>query len=209
MLKEQERLDDLIKENLKIIQNDEVFSFSTDALLLAHFTKVRKNDSILDLCAGNGVIALLLSAKSHQKIESIEIQEQLADMAQRSFKYNRLEERLSMHNMDLKDVYQTFKPSQFTLITCNPPYFKRNQLHQHQKEAHKIARHEIMCSLEDCMFAARHLLKQGGRLVMVHRAERLMDVLTEMRQANIEPKRIVFIYTCLNIIRIPLSLIHI
>ena len=95
MLKEQERLDDLIKENLKIIQNDEVFSFSTDALLLAHFTKVRKNDSILDLCAGNGVIALLLSAKSHQKIESIEIQEQLADMAQRSFKYNRLEERLS------------------------------------------------------------------------------------------------------------------
>lgn len=160
MLKEQERLDDLIKENLKIIQNDEVFSFSTDALLLAHFTKVRKNDSILDLCAGNGVIALLLSAKSHQKIESIEIQEQLADMAQRSFKYNRLEERLSMHNMDLKDVYQTFKPSQFTLITCNPPYFKRNQLHQHQKEAHKIARHEIMCSLEDCMFARRHLLKQ-------------------------------------------------
>lgn len=195
MLKEQERLDDLIKENLKIIQNDEVFSFSTDALLLAHFTKVRKNDSILDLCAGNGVIALLLSAKSHQKIESIEIQEQLADMAQRSFKYNRLEERLSMHNMDLKDVYQTFKPSQFTLITCNPPYFKRNQLHQHQKEAHKIARHEIMCNLEDCMFAARHLLKQGGRLVMVHRAERLMDVLTEMRQANIEPKRIVFIYS--------------
>ena len=103
MLKEQERLDDLIKENLKIIQNDEVFSFSTDALLLAHFTKVRKNDSILDLCAGNGVIALLLAAKSHQKIESIEIQEQLADMAQRSFKYNQLEERLSMHNMDLKD----------------------------------------------------------------------------------------------------------
>ncbi|MEJ7142212.1 SAM-dependent methyltransferase, partial [Staphylococcus capitis] len=78
---------------------------------------------------------------------------------------------------------------------CNPPYFKQNQLHQHQKEAHKIARHEIMCSLEDCMFAARHLLKQGGRLVMVHRAERLMDVLTEMRQANIEPKRIVFIYS--------------
>lgn len=80
------------------------------------------------------VLLLYYYLQKSSKIESIEIQEQLAEMAQRSFKYNRLEERLSMHNMDLKDVYQTFKPSQFTLITCNPPYFKRNQLHQHQKK---------------------------------------------------------------------------
>ena len=143
---------------------------------------------------GNGVIALLLSAKGSQTIESIEIQEQLADMARRSFEYNDLTNRLLIHHMDLKDVYQNFKPSQYTLVTCNPPYFKSNQRHQHQK-AHKIARHEIMCTLEDCMLAARHLLKQGGRLMMVHRAERLMDVLTEMRKASIEPKRVVFIYS--------------
>lgn len=195
MLKANERIDDLFKENLKIIQNDDVFSFSTDALLLGHFTEVRKNDKILDLCAGNGVIALLLSAKGSQTIESIEIQEQLADMDRRSFEYNDLTNRLLIHHMDLKDVYQNFKPSQYTLVTCNPPYFKSNQRHQHQKEAHKIARHEIMCTLEDCMLAARHLLKQGGRLMMVHRAERLMDVLTEMRKASIEPKRVVFIYS--------------
>ena len=133
MLKANERIDDLFKENLKIIQNDDVFSFSTDALLLGHFTEVRKNDKILDLCAGNGVIALLLSAKGSQTIESIEIQEQLADMARRSFEYNDLTNRLLMHHMDLKDVYQNFKPSQYTLVTCNPPYFKSNQRHQHQK----------------------------------------------------------------------------
>ncbi|UDI79144.1 tRNA1(Val) (adenine(37)-N6)-methyltransferase [Staphylococcus taiwanensis] len=195
MLKNHERYDYLIKENLQIIQNDDVFSFSTDALLLAHFTKVRKNDKVLDLCAGNGVIALLLSAKGSQQIESIEIQEQLVGMAERSFKYNHLNERLYMHHMDLKEVTKRFKPSQYTLVTCNPPYFKNNQLHQHQKEAHKIARHEVKCTLEDCMLAARHLLKQGGRLMMVHRADRLMDVLTEMRKANIEPKRVVFIYS--------------
>ena len=160
---------------------------------------MRKNDKILDLCAGNGVIALLLSAKGSQTIESIEIQEQLADMARRSFEYNDLTNRLLIHHMDLKDVYQNFKPSQYTLVTCNPPYFKSNQRHQHQKEAHKIARHEIMCTLEDCMLAARHLLKQGGRLMMVHRAERLMDVLTEMRKASIEPKRVVlFIVKLIN-----------
>ena len=199
MLKANERIDDLFKENLKIIQNDDVFSFSTDALLLGHFTEVRKNDKILDLCAGNGVIALLLSAKGSQTIESIEIQEQLADMARRSFEYNDLTNRLLIHHMDLKDVYQNFKPSQYTLVTCNPPYFKSNQRHQHQKEAHKIARHEIMCTLEDCMLAARHLLKQGGRLMMVHRAERLMDVLTEMRKASIEPKRVfLFIVKLIN-----------
>ena len=120
-------------------------------------------------------------------------------MARRSFEYNDLTNRLLIHHMDLKDVYQNFKPSQYTLVTCNPPYFKSNQRHQHQKEAHKIARHEIMCTLEDCMLAARHLLKQGGRLMMVHRAERLMDVLTEMRKASIEPKRVVlFIVKLIN-----------
>ncbi|ARB78621.1 MULTISPECIES: tRNA1(Val) (adenine(37)-N6)-methyltransferase [Staphylococcus] len=195
MLKAHERIDCLIKENLKVIQNDDVFSFSTDALLLGYFTEVRKKDTIMDLCSGNGVIPLLLSAKGTQQIDAMEIQIQLVDMARRSFKYNHLENRLTLFHMDLKETTQYFKPSQYSLVTCNPPYFKINQQHQHQKEAHKIARHEIMCTLSDCMKAAQHLLKQGGRLMMVHRAERLMDVLTEMRQVNIEPKRLHLIYS--------------
>ncbi|MCG7340218.1 tRNA1(Val) (adenine(37)-N6)-methyltransferase [Staphylococcus sp. ACRSN] len=195
MLKDGERLDCLIKENLKIIQNDDVFSFSTDALLLAHFTKVKKNDQILDICTGNGVIPLLLSGKGKQHIEGVEIQEQLVDMARRSLILNQLDKRITMHHMDLKCAHKTFKPAQYSLVTCNPPYFKVNQQHQHQKDAHKIARHEIMCTLEDCCYAARHLLKQGGRLMMVHRADRLMDVLSQMRAFQIEPKKLYFVYS--------------
>ena len=105
MLKDNERIDYLIKEGYEIIQNDDVFSFSTDALLLGYLTEVRKNDRIMDLCSGNGVIPLLLAAKCNQDIEGIEIQSQLVDMARRSFERNDLEERLTMHLMDLNNVY--------------------------------------------------------------------------------------------------------
>src|SRR5699024_6668377 len=149
----------------------------------------------LDLCSGNGVIPLLLSDKGQQVIDGIEIQEQLVNMAKRSIVHNHLESRIRMYHMDLKEAHKYFKPSQYSLVTCNPPYFKSNQEHQHQKDAHKIARHEIMCTLEDCCFAAMHLLKQGGRFVMVHRAERLMDVLSYMRAYQIEPKKLYFIYS--------------
>ena len=117
MLKDNERLDLLIKEDLKIIQNDDVFSFSTDALLLGDFTEIRKKDKIIDICSGNGVIPLILSHKGSQTIEGIEIQQQLVDMAQRSFKYNQLDDRLLMHHMDVKNVYHYFKPSQYTVVT--------------------------------------------------------------------------------------------
>lgn len=192
MLKPNERIDYLFKEKLEIIQNDDVFSFSTDALLLAHFTKVRKRDKVMDLCAGNGVIPLVLSHKCHQMIEGVEIQSQLVDMANRSVARNDLSERIHMHHMDIKDLVKHFKPATYDLITCNPPYFKVNQ---HQKEAHKIARHEVMCTLEDVLSVTRHLLKQGGRIVMVHRADRLMDVLTLMRQYQLEPKVLHLIYS--------------
>jgi len=195
MLLEHERLDYLIKENLRIIQNDEVFSFSTDALLLGHFTKIKKQDVIMDLCSGNGVIPLLLSHKGNNTIDAIEIQEQLVDMAKRSITYNQLDDKICMYHMDLKEAHKQFKPSQYNVVTCNPPYFKANQQHQHQKNAHKIARHEIMCTLDDCCVAARHLLKQGGRFMVVHRAERLMDVLSSMRAHQIEPKKLHFVYS--------------
>ncbi|PAI77029.1 hypothetical protein APW76_03000 [Staphylococcus aureus] len=139
MLKENERFDQLIKEDFSIIQNDDVFSFSTDALLLGHFTKPRTKDIVLDLCSGNGVIPLLLFAKHPRHIEGVEIQKTLVDMARRTFQFNDVDEYLTMHHMDLKNVTKVFKPSQYTLVTCNPPYFKENQQHQHQKEAHKIA----------------------------------------------------------------------
>ncbi|MDT0945781.1 tRNA1(Val) (adenine(37)-N6)-methyltransferase [Staphylococcus pseudintermedius] len=195
MLQPGERLDYLIREDLRIIQNDAVFSFSTDALLLGHFTEVRKRDRILDMCAGNGVIPLLLSDKGNNVITGVEIQPQLVNMAVRSVQYNHLEDRITMVEMDINALIQAYSPAQFDLITCNPPYFKANQTNQHQLEAHKIARHEIYCTLDDCLRVSNHLLKEGGRVVMVHRAERMLDLFGSMRHYRIEPKRLHMIFS--------------
>ncbi|TOZ49007.1 tRNA1(Val) (adenine(37)-N6)-methyltransferase [Staphylococcus pseudintermedius] len=195
MLQPGERLDYLIREDLRIIQNDAVFSFSTDALLLGHFTEVRKRDRILDMCAGNGVIPLLLSGKGNNVITGVEIQPQLVNMAVRSVQYNHLEDRITMVEMDINALIQAYSPAQFDLITCNPPYFKANQTNQHQLEAHKIARHEIYCTLDDCLRVSNHLLKEGGRVVMVHRAERMLDLFESMRHYRIEPKRLHMIFS--------------
>ncbi|HEC2170468.1 TPA: tRNA1(Val) (adenine(37)-N6)-methyltransferase [Staphylococcus delphini] len=195
MLQPGERLDYLIREDLRIIQNDAVFSFSTDALLLGHFTEVRKRDRILDMCAGNGVIPLLLSDKGNNVVTGVEIQPQLVNMAERSILYNHLEDRITMVEMDINALVQAYAPAQFDLITCNPPYFKANQTNQHQLEAHKIARHEIFCTLNDCLRVSNHLLKEGGRIVMVHRAERMLDLFESMRHYRIEPKRLHMIYS--------------
>ncbi|HAR6048628.1 TPA: tRNA1(Val) (adenine(37)-N6)-methyltransferase [Staphylococcus pseudintermedius] len=195
MLQPGERLDYLIREDLRIIQNDAVFSFSTDALLLGHFTEVRKRDRILDMCAGNGVIPLLLSDKGNNVITGVEIQPQLVNMAVRSVQYNHLEDRITMVEMDINALIQAYSPAQFELITCNPPYFKANQTNQHQLEAHKIARHEIYCTLDDCLRVSNHLLKEGGRVVMVHRAERMLDLFESMRHYRIEPKRLHMIFS--------------
>ncbi|MGK9045591.1 tRNA1(Val) (adenine(37)-N6)-methyltransferase [Mammaliicoccus vitulinus] len=198
MLNPGERLDQLLREKYEIIQNDDVFSFSTDALLLGEFAKVRNKDKIMDLCTGNGIIPLLLAYKSQSNIKGIEIQEALVEMAHRTIRHNHLDDRISIELMDLKNVSNVYKPSTFDVVTVNPPYFKENQQMQHQKEAHKIARHEILCTLEDVVKASKHLLKQGGKLVMVHRAERLMDVLSAFRQYNIEPKRLKMVYSTPN-----------
>lgn len=195
MLQPGERLDYLIREDLRIIQNDAVFSFSTDALLLGHFTEVRKRDRILDMCAGNGVIPLLLSDKGNNVITGVEIQPQLVNMAVRSVQYNHLEDRITMVEMDINALIQAYSPAQFDLITCNPPYFKANQTNQHQLEAHKIARHEIYCTLDDCLRVSNHLLKEGGRVVIVHRAERMLDLFESMRHYRIEPKRLHMIFS--------------
>ncbi|MCU7558411.1 tRNA1(Val) (adenine(37)-N6)-methyltransferase [Macrococcus capreoli] len=198
MLLHNERLDQLIKENLSIIQNDEVFSFSTDALLLAHFTPLKKRDKVMDICSGNGIIPLLLSDRTDMPIEAIEIQSKLVDMARRSIRYNKLESQVYVHEMDIKGVQQQFIPSQFDIVTCNPPYFRANQDYQHLKEAHRIARTEVLCTFMDCVQAAKHLLKQGGKFVVVQRADRLVDVVTDMRNGGIEPKVIYPIYSSPN-----------
>lgn len=195
-LKGDERIDYLLAEELRIIQSPTVFSFSLDAVLLARFASVPKTrGSIVDLCSGNGVVPLLMSARTNVSITGVEIQERLHDMAVRSVNYNELGKQITMVHDDLKNAPERLGKEKHTLVTCNPPYFVTpSQKEVNLNEHLAIARHEIMCTLEDCILSASQLLKQGGKTAFVHRPGRLLDIVTLMRKHRIEPKRIRFVY---------------
>lgn len=195
MLHSDERIDQLFADDIKIIQSKKVFSFSIDAVLLANFPKLPKKGSIIDLCAGNGAVGLFASRKTQASIIQIEIQRRLADMGKRSILLNHLENQLTMIELDLKKATSVIKPDSVDLILCNPPYFK--ELPKSQKNPNTylaIARHEISTSLEEVIHVSAKLLKTNGRLAMVHRPDRFLDILHAMEQENIAPKRIQFVY---------------
>ncbi len=191
-----ERLDYLLAEKLKIIQSPTVFSFSLDAVLLANFATVPiAKGKIVDLCSGNGVIPLFLSLRTRASIIGVEIQERLYDMACRSVAYNKLEDNIKMVNGDIKDAPAQLGFEKYDAVTCNPPYFQTDSLEERNENEHlAIARHEIMCTLEDTIRSASQLVKQGGKVSFVHRPGRLLDIITLMRAYRIEPKRIRFVY---------------
>jgi len=193
-----ERLDYLLAEdNMHIIQSHEVFSFSLDAVLLAHFAYVPiKKGHILDLCTGNGVIPLLLSRRTYASITGVEIQERLVDMAKRSVELNGLNDRLTMIHGDLKDMKTVLGHSAFDVVTCNPPYFPTPAKTEHNRNDYlTIARHEVHSTLEDVVKASKLHVRPGGKVAMVHRPGRLVDIITLFRQYKIEPKRLQFVYS--------------
>lgn len=195
-LQDDERLDHLLAEKMRIIQSPSVFSFSLDAVLLARFAHAPLGSGkIVDLCAGNGAIPLFLSARSKAQITAIELQSRLADMAIRSVKYNNLEDRINIINDDVIGIAEKIGYGQYNLVTCNPPYFPANEAtEQNLLESFAIARHEIHLTLDQAIQSASELLKQGGRAAFVHRPGRLLDIITSMRAHRIEPKRIRFVY---------------
>lgn len=197
MLKDDERIDYLLNNPSKsIIQSPTVFSYSLDSVLLANFASVPiSKGKILDLCSGNGIIPLLLTQRSRVAITGVEIQERLYDMAIRSIALNQLEHQIDMIHGDLKDMPAYFKNNKFDLVTVNPPYFSTpNSQHQNQNEYLTIARHEVLCNLEDVVKASSMLVKPGGKVAMVHRPAKLVDILLLFRQYKIEPKRLRFVY---------------
>lgn len=195
-LREDERLDYLLAEDLRIIQSPNVFSFSLDAVLLARFVWVPiQKGKIVDLCSGNGVIPLFLSARTKGTITGVEIQERLYDMAVRSIEYNQLEDRLHMIHGDIKEAPKLLGYEKYDVVTCNPPYFttpSREEINENEHLA--IARHEILCTLEDAIKSSSQLVKQGGKVAFVHRPGRLIDIIELMRKYRLEPKRIQFVY---------------
>ncbi|WP_152395790.1 tRNA1(Val) (adenine(37)-N6)-methyltransferase [Paenibacillus guangzhouensis] len=194
LLQPSERIDDLLTHELRIIQSDEVFSFSMDAVLLARFASIPKRGRILDLCTGNGVVPLLLSTRTEAQIDGVEIQPRLHDMASRSVEMNGLQERIRMVQGDLKTYYQEVGYEVYDAITVNPPYMKmltgEHKLNVHQA----MARHELGCTLEDVIVACKRLIRTGGKVSMVHRPSRLGEIISMMREHKLEPKRIRFVH---------------
>jgi tRNA1(Val) A37 N6-methylase TrmN6 len=194
-LGEFERIDDLQFKGLRIIQNTQKFCFGTDAVLLSHFAGIKKGDKVADLGTGTGIIPILLAGRmADAEICGIEIQQDMVEMANRSVQLNNLESRIRIIGGDLKDAPVILGKGRFTLVVSNPPYKKAGCGIVNPHDAKAIARHEILCTLEDILSTASRLLVQGGRFAMIHQTDRLMDILMGMRQYNLEPKRIRLIH---------------
>lgn len=192
-----ERIDYLMPdERIQIIQSPTVFSYSLDAVLLAHFTYMPINKgNILDLCTGNGAIPLLLSTRTHGKISGLEIQPRLVHMANRSIELNGLSNQISVIEGDLTERQPTLHQSYYDVVTCNPPYFKTKHTTQHNENEYlTIARHEVCCTLSQVVEACKLYVKPGGKVSLVHRPERLVDILHYFRLNRLEPKRLQFVY---------------
>ncbi len=182
-------------KDIKIVQNKNYFNFSLDSILLPNFVNITPNTkNILDLCSGNAPIPLVLSTKTNANISGVEIQKEIYDLAVESIKINNIS-NIKMINKDAKEIINDFETDTFDIITCNPPYFKLNDTSiLNDNDVKSIARHEISINLDDIIKISKKLLKNGGSLCMVHRTDRLIDVIESMKKNNIEPKRIRFIY---------------
>jgi len=194
MIKDHERLDDLHRCGYMIIQDPNQFCFGMDAVLLTGFATVGKDETVLDLGTGTGVIPILLAAKTKAKhLTGIELQPDSADMASRSVKYNNLTERVSIVQGDVKEVENLVQPHSFNVVTANPPYMKFGSGVVDGPSAKAIARHELAMNLDDFVRAAAFALKFGGRLYMVHRPFRLTDIICSLRAHKLEPKVLRFV----------------
>lgn len=190
-----ERLDDLQIGGLELIQDPEKFCFGVDAVFLSDFVRVRPGESVLDLGTGNGIIPVLLSAKTEARhITGLEIQADAAEMARRSVAHNHLEDRIDIVTGDIKEAAELFRPAFFDVITTNPPYMLADHGIRNPDDAKAVARHEILCTLDDILRESMRLMQDKSRFYMIHRPFRLTEIMIKMHEYKIEPKRIRFIH---------------
>ncbi|MBQ1547729.1 MAG: tRNA1(Val) (adenine(37)-N6)-methyltransferase [Lachnospiraceae bacterium] len=195
-IKGTERIDSLQRDNLNIIQDPSDFCFGMDAVLLSAFARLKDTDNVLDLCTGNGVIPLLLSARNKgvKEIKGLEIREKSADLAKRSVEMNGLSERIGIVQADVKDAAKIFGASSFSAITCNPPYMKKQSGLKNPDEWKNIARHEELITWKEIVSEVNKLLKEKGRFFFVHRPFRLPELIFDLKNEGLEPKRMRLVY---------------
>lgn len=187
-------------KDIKIVQDKDYFNFSLDSILLPNFVEItRKTKKILDMCTGNAPIPLILSTKTDAKIYGVELQKEVYDLAKKTIKINNLDNQIELINDNIKNLKKIFDTETFDIITCNPPYFKKkDDSIINENKVKSIARHEIEMELEDVMIISKALLKNEGSLVLVHRTDRLIEIIELMQKHNIEPKRMRLIYPKVN-----------
>lgn len=186
-----ERLDDLQCKGLMLLQKKDGFCFGVDAVLLSHFAQIGKNSRVIDLGTGTGIIAVLLAAKKEpRQVVGLEIQQEMAEMAERSVRMNNLSDRIRIVQGDIREAASLFGASSFDAVVSNPPYMEKGGGLINTEDLKAISRHEILCTLEDVISAASRLLKPGGVFSMVHRPQRLVDIIWHMRNYGIEPKQL-------------------
>lgn len=187
-------------KDLKIVQNTNWFNFSLDSVLLCNFVTLNKNtNNIIDFCTGNAPIPLILSQKTSSKIIGVELQKEIYDLAKKSVEINNLQNQIELKNMDIKGLTKEYETDTFDLITCNPPYFKVNKnSNLNDNDIKTVARHEVNITLDEIISISKKLLKNNGTIALVHRPERLIEIIETMKQNNIEPKKIQFVYPKMN-----------
>lgn len=190
-----ERIDDLGCNNLKIIQNPDWFCFGMDAVLLSNYCDIKPNSTVVDLGTGTGIIPILLTGKNKiSKIYGIELQSEVAEMAKRSIKLNNLEDKIEILNINLKDAERVLGNNKFDVVTSNPPYMDQETGLKNNTDNKTISRHEVECTLRDVIQTASRLLTHNGRFFLVHRPNRIVDILTILREFKLEPKNIRFVH---------------
>jgi tRNA1(Val) A37 N6-methylase TrmN6 len=182
--------------DMYIYQDSEWFNFSLDSILLPNFVNIKKNTSnILDIGSGNAVIPMILSTKTDKNIIGVELQQEVYDLGMKSILKNKLENRIQFYNMDIKQFAKEKDSDTFDIITCNPPYFPITDNPHLNENIHKqLARHEVTLNLDDIMQISRKLLKNGSSLYLVHRPDRFIEIIEKMKNYNLEPKRVKFVY---------------
>ena len=198
-LNEGERVDDLERCGYKIIQNTQQFCFGMDAVLLSGYAYAKQTEKVLDLCTGNGIIPILLAAKTKaERIVGIEIQKEVADLAKRSVAANGLSDRVNIICADIKETDDYLQAGVFDVVTCNPPYMIENHGIKNPDSPRAIARHELLCTFDDVARIAARMLKPGGRMFLIHRPFRLTDIFETLTKYDLEPKRMKLVHPYVN-----------
>lgn len=188
------RIDDLHRNGYKIYQNTNMFCFGIDAVLLSDFAKAYDGEVVLDIGTGTGVIPILMEAKTEGRyFTGLDIQVESVELARQSVALNNLQDKISIVQGDIRNIFSLYKPSTFDVITCNPPYMSMESGLKNELTPKTIARHEVLCTLSEIISSAGKLVKPQGRFYMVHRPQRLVEIFVELRKNKLEPKRIRFV----------------